>query len=75
MRSDGRQPDELRQITFERDFTVQAAGSVLVSFGGTRVLCTASVDESVHRRMKGSGKGWVTAEDSMLPGASAERSS
>lgn len=73
MRSDGRQPDELRQITFERDFTVQAAGSVLVSFGGTRVLCTASVDESVPRWMKGSGKGWVTAEYSMLPGASAER--
>jgi ribonuclease PH len=73
MRADGRQPDQLRPITFERDFTVQAAGSVLVSFGGTRVLCTASIDESVPRWMKGSGKGWVTAEYSMLPGASAER--
>jgi len=73
MRADGRQPDELRPITFERDFTVQAAGSVLVSFGATRVLCTASVDESVPRWMRGSGKGWVTAEYSMLPGASAER--
>ena len=73
MRADGRQPDELRPITFERDFTVQAAGSVLVSFGQTRVLCTASIDESVPRWMKGSGKGWVTAEYSMLPGASAER--
>ena len=73
MRPDGRQPDDLRPISFERDFTVQAAGSVLVSFGGTRVLCTASIDESVPRWMKGSGKGWVTAEYSMLPGASAER--
>lgn len=73
MRADGRQPDELRPITFERDFTEQAAGSVLVSFGATRVLCTASIDESVPRWMKGKGKGWVTAEYSMLPGASAER--
>jgi len=73
MRADGRQNDELRPISFERDFTVQAAGSVLVSFGGTRVLCTASVDENVPRWMKGKGKGWVTAEYSMLPGASAER--
>ncbi len=73
MRADGRQPDELRPITFERDYTDFAAGSVLVTFGGTRVLCTASVDEDVPRWMKGSGKGWVTAEYSMLPGASAER--
>src|SRR5689334_4410710 len=73
MRADGRQNDQLRPISFERDFTVQAAGSVLVSFGSTRVLCTASIDESVPRWMKGSGKGWVTAEYSMLPGASAER--
>lgn len=73
MRADGRHHDELRPITFERDFTVQAPGSVLVSFGHTRVLCTASVDESVPRWMKGSGKGWVTAEYSMLPGSSPER--
>ena len=73
MRADGRQNDELRPMTFERDFTVQAAGSVLVSFGDTRVLCTASIDENVPRWMKGKGKGWVTAEYSMLPGASAER--
>ena len=73
MRADGRRPDELRSITFERDFTVHAAGSVLVSFGDTRVLCTASIDEGVPRWMRGSGKGWVTAEYSMLPGASAER--
>jgi ribonuclease PH len=73
MRADGRQNDELRPMTFERDFTVQAAGSVLVSFGDTRVLCTASIEENVPRWMKGKGKGWVTAEYSMLPGASAER--
>jgi ribonuclease PH len=73
MRHDGRQPDELRPISFERDFTVQAAGSVLVTFGATKVLCTASIDEDVPRWMRGRGKGWVTAEYSMLPGASAER--
>ena len=73
MRHDGRAPDELRPITFERDYTDAAAGSVLVSFGRTRVLCTASVDENVPRWMRGKGKGWVTAEYSMLPGASSER--
>jgi len=72
-RFDGRADDELRLITFERDYTEMAAGSVLVSFGKTRVLCTASIDESVPRWMKNSGKGWVTAEYSMLPGASPER--
>ena len=72
-RVDGRQPDQLRPITFERDFTAMAAGSCLVSFGGTRVLCTASIDEDVPRWMRGKGKGWVTAEYSMLPGASPER--
>lgn len=73
MRSDGRTDDQLRPVTFERDFTIHAAGSVLVSFGDTRVLCTASIDEDVPRWMRGRGKGWVTAEYSMLPGASAER--
>jgi ribonuclease PH len=73
MRKDGRDEAELRPITFERDYTDAAAGSVLVSFGRTRVLCTASVDEDVPRWMRGKGAGWVTAEYSMLPGASAER--
>src|SRR3954465_1131178 len=73
MRFDGRQPDELRPITFERDFTDAPAGSVLTTFGNTRVLCTASIDEDVPRWMKGRGKGWVTAEYSMLPGSSIER--
>jgi ribonuclease PH len=72
-RPDGRQADELRPISFERDFTTMATGSVLVAFGDTRVLCTASVDESVPRWMKGQGRGWVTAEYSMLPGSSPER--
>ncbi|MGA0065223.1 MAG: ribonuclease PH [Ilumatobacteraceae bacterium] len=72
-RPDGRTPDQLRDVRFERDFTEMAAGSVLVSFGRTRVLCTASVDEDVPRWMKGRGSGWVTAEYSMLPGSSPER--
>jgi ribonuclease PH len=72
-RGDGRALNQLRPITFERDFTTMALGSVLVSFGGTRVLCTASVEEKVPGWMRGSGKGWVTAEYSMLPGASPER--
>jgi ribonuclease PH len=72
-RPDGRASDELRPITFERDFTEMADGSCLVTFGRTRVLCTASVDEDVPRWMRGSGKGWVTAEYSMLPGSSPER--
>ena len=72
-RPDGRSPDQLRPISFERDFTTMSAGSCLVTFGGTQVLCTASVDEDVPRWMRGSGKGWVTAEYSMLPGSSPER--
>ncbi len=72
-RPDGRDADELRPIRFERDFTEMTAGSVLVAFGRTQVLCTASVDENVPRWMKGKGRGWVTAEYSMLPGSSPER--
>lgn len=72
-RHDGRVANELRTITFERDFTELAAGSVLVSFGRTKVLCTASVDDQVPRWLKGTGKGWVTAEYSLLPGSTGER--
>ncbi|MFV0308858.1 MAG: ribonuclease PH [Desertimonas sp.] len=72
-RPDGRRPNDLRPISFERDFTEMADGSCLVSFGRTRVLCTASIDEDVPRWMRGTGKGWVTAEYSMLPGSSPER--
>ena len=73
IRRDGREPDQLRPIEFARDFTEFAKGSVLVSFGRTRVLCTASVEERVPPWMRGTGRGWVTAEYSMLPGSTAER--
>lgn len=72
-RPDGRAADELRPIAFHRDFVDTCAGSVLVSFGRTRVLCTASLNDEVPRWMRGSGTGWVTAEYSMLPGSSPER--
>jgi len=72
-RPDGRNADELRPISFERDFTAAALGSVLARFGNTVVLCTASVDDDVPRWMRGSGKGWVTAEYGMLPGSSGDR--
>ncbi len=72
-RADGRGIDEMRPASFERDFTVFAPGSVLVSMGRTRVLCTASVEERVPPWMRGSGKGWVTAEYSLLPGSTGER--
>jgi ribonuclease PH len=74
-RADGRRADQTRPISFERDFTEFAAGSVLVSFGRTRVLCTASVETDVPRWLKGSGRGWVTAEYSLLPGSTPERAS
>ena len=67
LRADGRTVDQLRPVTFERGFTRHAEGSVLVSFGGTRVLCTASVLDKVPGFMKGKGVGWVTAEYGMLP--------
>ncbi len=73
-RADGRAADELRPISFERGFTKHAEGSVLVSFGGTRVLCTASVLEKVPGFMKGKGVGWVTAEYGMLPRSTHTRS-
>ena len=73
MRPDGRAPDQLRPLEFHRDFTKMANGSVLISMGDTRVLCTASVATSVPRWMRDSGKGWVTAEYSMLPGSSPDR--
>jgi ribonuclease PH len=73
IRHDGREPDQLRPLTFTRDFTELAMGSVLVEFGRTRVLCTASVEERVPPWLRGTGKGWVTAEYSMLPGSTPER--
>ncbi len=73
-RHDGRQPNQLRQIKVERGFTRYAEGSVLISFGETRVLCNASVEEKVPSFMRGQGRGWVTAEYSMLPRATQTRS-
>ncbi|HEY5263021.1 MAG TPA: ribonuclease PH [Acidimicrobiales bacterium] len=74
-RADGRSPEQARPLSFVRDYTEMAAGSVLVSFGRTVVLCTASVEEDVPRWLRGTGKGWVTAEYSMLPGSTPERAS
>jgi ribonuclease PH len=67
MRPSNRAPDEMRDIKFTRNFTKHAEGSVLVEFGHTRVLCTATVEEKVPRFLKGKGQGWVTAEYGMLP--------
>ena len=74
MRAHGRAAQDLRPVTLTRHYTRHAEGSVLVSFGDTRVLCTASVEERVPGFLKGSGKGWVTAEYGMLPRATHTRS-
>ncbi|MFM8696300.1 MAG: ribonuclease PH [Betaproteobacteria bacterium] len=74
LRSDGRQPHAMRPVAFDRAYTRHAEGSVLVSFGHTRVLCTASVEERVPPHKRGSGEGWVTAEYGMLPRATHTRS-
>jgi ribonuclease PH len=73
-RHDGRQANQLRQVKVERGFTRYAEGSVLICFGETRVLCNASVEEKVPSFMRGQGRGWVTAEYSMLPRATQTRS-
>ncbi|MBC7163187.1 MAG: ribonuclease PH [Immundisolibacter sp.] len=73
MRPSGRRPDQLRPVTITRQFSKYAEGSVLVSFGDTRVICTASVDERVPGFKRGSGSGWVTAEYGMLPRATHSR--
>ena len=72
-RLDGRAFDELRPVRITRGFTSNPAGSVLVEFGNTRVMCTASVEEGVPRFKKDSGEGWLTAEYAMLPSATHER--
>jgi ribonuclease PH len=74
VRPSGRAPDELRPLSFVRGYTAHAEGSVLVGFGGTRVLCTASVEEGVPSFLRGKGQGWVTAEYGMLPRATHTRS-
>jgi ribonuclease PH len=72
-RSSGRRTDELRTLTIEPDFLEQASGSALISFGKTRVLCTASLEDGVPRWLAGNGRGWLTAEYSMLPASTGQR--
>jgi ribonuclease PH len=72
-RPSGRSPEQLRDISITRNFTCHAEGSVLVSFGNTRVICTASVEKGVPRFMRGEGRGWVTAEYGMLPRSTGTR--
>src|SRR5258708_35889655 len=72
-RSDGRAAADLRPITFQRNFTRNAPGSVLACFGNTRVLCTAMAQDSVPPFLQGKGKGWLTAEYSMLPSSTETR--
>src|SRR5215469_12761054 len=73
MRPDGRRPDELRPLSFERGYTRQAPGSVLVRSGRTTVLCTCTVEDAVPPFLVGTGKGWLTAEYAMLPGSTQTR--
>ncbi|MET0068782.1 MAG: ribonuclease PH [Candidatus Thiodiazotropha sp.] len=73
MRPSARQADELRPITITRQYTKHAEGSVLVCFGDTQVICTASVEESIPRFLKGTGQGWITAEYGMLPRSTTDR--
>ncbi|BBA35215.1 ribonuclease PH [Methylocaldum marinum] len=73
MRPSGRQPDELREIALTCNYTKHAEGSVLVEFGDTRVICTASIEEKVPPFLKGKGSGWITAEYGMLPRSTHER--
>ena len=72
-RQSGRQPTQLRDITIQRHYTKHAEGSVLVAFGDTKVICTASVQQDVPRFLRGSGQGWITAEYGMLPRSTGTR--
>ena len=72
-RPSGRRPEQLRQVKITRDYTCHAEGSVLVEFGNTKVICTASVENGVPRFLRGKGEGWVTAEYGMLPRSTNSR--
>jgi ribonuclease PH len=74
IRTDGRTPEQMRPVKITRDFIPHAEGSVLIELGRTRVICTVTYDDSVPRFLAGSGKGWVTAEYSMLPRSTSQRS-
>ena len=73
MRPDGREPDRLRPVTIERGFIRASSGSALIRMGNTRVICTANVEEAVPAWLRGRSRGWITAENGMLPGAGTER--
>ncbi|WP_121170632.1 ribonuclease PH [Thermovibrio guaymasensis] len=73
MRSDGRRPDQLRPVNIVLDYIKYAEGSCLIEFGDTKVICTASVEEKVPPFLRGTGQGWITAEYSMLPRATVQR--
>ena len=73
MRPSGRKPDQLRQVVLTRNYTMHAEGAVLVEFGDTKVLCTASIEDRVPPFLKGKGQGWITAEYGMLPRSTNER--
>jgi len=73
LRPSGRLPDQLREIKIERNYTAHAEGSVLISCGGTKVLCTASVEERIPHFLRGKGQGWITAEYGMLPRSTGSR--
>ena len=73
MRPSGRKTDQMRAVSFERNFSKHAEGSCLVKFGDTHVLCTASLEERVPPWLRNAGKGWVTAEYGMLPRATGDR--
>jgi ribonuclease PH len=72
-RPSGRRPDQLRELTIDPDYLEQASGSALISFGKTKVLCTASLEDGVPRWLAGKGRGWLTAEYSMLPASTGQR--
>ena len=73
IRSDGRKPDELREVKITLDYIKHAEGSCLIEFGDTKVICTASVEEKVPPFLKGTGQGWITAEYAMIPRATVQR--
>ena len=73
LRHDGRQPHDLRDLKISRDFLSTAEGSVLIEIGGTKVLCTASIEESVPRFLRGKNSGWITAEYGMIPRSTKTR--
>lgn len=73
LREDGREVDNIRKVNVIRNYTIHAEGSVLISFGNTKVICTASISDKVPPFLRGQGKGWITAEYAMLPRATEER--